>query len=198
MLSINISGEEEKQLTAKLDFLEFFGDKSSDRARAMTGKSEHSGNTPEKVEEYRPDGTLAPEAYSEEGASREVHFSERELNALLAKNTDLAKKVAIDLGKDLISAKLIVNVDPDFPVFGGQTVRVRAGLEVAYGDKKPVVKIKGVSLMGVPLPNAWLGGMKNVDLVREFGTEEGFWKIFSDGVDSVTVEEGSIAVTLKE
>jgi len=33
---------------------------------------------------------LEPEPYSEAGASREVHFSENELNALLAKNTNLA------------------------------------------------------------------------------------------------------------
>ena len=63
---------------------------------------------------------------------------------------------------------------------------------------KPVVVLKGVSIMGVPIPNAWLGGMKNVDLVREFGGQEGFWKSFSDGVEYIRVEEGNLKVKLKE
>ena len=52
--------------------------------------------------------------------------------------------------------------------------------------------------MGVPLPNAWLGGIKNIDLVEEFSTEEGFWKAFADGVESIGVQEGTLKVTLKE
>ena len=52
--------------------------------------------------------------------------------------------------------------------------------------------------MGVPLPNAWLGGMKNIDLVSEFSGAEGGWKAFSDGVESISVAEGSIQVQLKE
>jgi len=40
--------------------------------------------------------------------------------------------------------------------------------------------------MGVPIPNAWLGGIKNIDLVKEFGADKGFWKTFSDGVENLT------------
>lgn len=144
------------------------------------------------------DGRLRPERYSEEGATREVVFSERELNALLAKNTDLARKLAIDLSDDLISAKLLVPMEEDVPVLGGRTLRVNAGLEVAYKGDKPVVILKGVSLMGVPIPNAWLGGLKNVDLVQEFGAERGFWKTFADGVETIRVEEGRLKIQLKE
>jgi hypothetical protein len=141
---------------------------------------------------------LEPERYSEAGAKREVRFNERELNAMLAKNTDLAHKLAIDLSDDLVSAKLLVPLEPDFPVLGGKTLRVNAGLELAYRDARPVVVLKGVSLMGVPIPNAWLGNLKNVDLVREFGGERGFWKSFADGVEYVRVEEGELLVKLKE
>lgn len=142
--------------------------------------------------------TLEPEAYSEVGASREIHFSERELNALLAKNTDLASRVAIDLSDDLISAKILVPVDEDFPMLGGRILRVRAGVEFAYDSGKPIVRLRGVSVMGVPMPNAWLGGLKNIDLVQEFGTDEGFWKSFADGVAAVRVEEGQLMLHLQE
>ncbi len=143
-------------------------------------------------------GFLKPEPYSEVGARREVSFNEREVNALLAKNTDLARKLAIDLSDDLVSAKLLVPVEDDFPVLGGKTLRFNAGVEMAYANDRPIIVLKGVSVMGVPVPNAWLGGLKNIDLVREFGTDEGFWKAFADGVENIQVEEGRIKIKLKE
>jgi hypothetical protein len=55
-----------------------------------------------------------------------------------------------------------------------------------------------VSVWGVPIPNAWLGGLKNVDLVGEFGGQEGFWKSFADGIEYVQVTDGQVVVKLKE
>ena len=141
---------------------------------------------------------LEPQAYSEAGASREVRFSERELNALLANNTDLARKLAFDLSEDLISARVLMPMDPDFPILGGKTLRARAGLEFSFEQERPIVKLRGVSIMGVPLPNAWLGGLKNIDLVREFGDDQGFWQAFADGLAAVKVEEGNLMIQLKE
>jgi hypothetical protein len=143
-------------------------------------------------------GSLKPERYSENDASRMITLSERELNGLLAMNTDLASKVAIDLSRDMASAKLLIPIDPDFPFLGGKTLRVSAGLVLRYDNENPVVMLKGVSLWGVPIPNAWLGGIKNVDLVREFGDETGFWQLFAEGVENIQVEEGKLSVKLKE
>ncbi|MCB1850455.1 MAG: arginine N-succinyltransferase [Gammaproteobacteria bacterium] len=146
----------------------------------------------------KPGEPLTPEAYSEAGASREINFSERELNSLLANNTDLAKRVAIDLADGLISARILVPMDEDFPLFGGQTLRARTGIEFAFRNERPVVRLKGVSIMGVPLPNAWLGGLKNIDLIEEFGNDDGFWKTFADGIAAIEVEEGRLKLKLKE
>ena len=142
--------------------------------------------------------TLEPEAYTEVGADRNISFSEKELNAMLAKNTDLADKVAIDLADNLASAKIIIPLDPDFPVLGGKTLKVNAGAELAYANGRPIVVLKGVSVWGVPIPNAWLGNLKNVDLVKEFGGNEGFWKSFADGVDNISVSSGQLNIKLKE
>ncbi len=142
--------------------------------------------------------TLEPVPYSEVNAKREITFSEKELNAMLAKNTDLADKVAIDLADNLASARMIIPLDPDFPFLGGKTLKANAGAELAYANGRPIVILKGVSVWGVPIPNAWLGNLKNVDLVKEFGGDEGFWKSFSDGVDNIKVEEGQLKIKLKE
>ena len=141
---------------------------------------------------------LRPERYDETGARRTVSFSERELNAMVARNPDIARKLAVDLADDLVSARLLVPIDPDFPILGGKTLRVSAGVEMAFRDAKPIVVLRGVSIMGIPIPNAWLGGLKNIDLVNEFGDSEGFWKSFADGVDNIRVEEGELKVALKE
>jgi len=174
---VHLSTREEQELDDKLERLDTLGKRP--------GRRDDSG-------------ALEPERYSETGANRTISLSERELNALLAKNTDLARKLAIDLSDNLVSAKLLVPVDEDFPIMGGKILKVRAGLELAYRNNKPIVVLKGISLMGVPIPNAWLGGLKNIDLVSEYGANPGFWKSFADGVNSISVSDGELRIELKE
>ncbi|MEA3362425.1 MAG: arginine N-succinyltransferase [Thermodesulfobacteriota bacterium] len=190
-----LSQQEEKQLENKLQRFEMIG---SPTATSRLQNDQQSTNAQENPAKRLPDGSLKPEAYSEEGASREITLSEREINAILAKNTDLADKLAVDFAANLVSAKMLIPVDPDFPMFGGKILRVKAGVELAYRGSRPVVKIRGVSIMGVPVPAAWMGGLKNIDLIEQFGTDKGFWKEFSDGVDSITVQDGRLHIQLKE
>ncbi len=180
-----LNDQEERILEKKLDWLDKLGFKDVQ----VTDK---------EIEIREGQEVLEPEPYSEESARREIDFTEKELNAMLAKNTDLARKVAIDLSDDLVSAKILVPVDPDFPILGGKTLRVRAGLNLAYRMGRPIVMLKGISIMGVPIPNAWLGGLKNVDLVEEFGTDAGFWKSFAAGVEYLEVRDGRLHLKLKE
>ena len=138
-----------------------------------------------------------PEKYEEKDSDREVEFSEKELNALIARNKDLAKKLAVDLSENMLSANFLVPLDKDFPILGGNTLKVKGGLELSYKDKNPVVIIKGISVMGVPIPNSWIGGIKNVDLISEFGNADGFWKSFGDGIEHIEVKDGSLKVKLR-
>jgi hypothetical protein len=184
---VELAVDEQQILDKKLRTLGF--DPQPGSAAAPVDQS----STPETDREW-----LRPERYAEAGAPREVTFSERELNALLANNKDIARKLAVDLADDLVSARLLVHIDPDFPVMGGKTLRVAAGVEMAFRQARPVVVLKGVSVMGIPIPNAWLGGLKNIDLIGEFGDQNGFWQGFADGVDDIRVEEGRLKVKLKE
>ncbi len=143
-------------------------------------------------------GRLEPEAYSESDEDREVTLSEKEVNSLIAGDTDLARRVAIDFSDDLASAKILIPVPEDFPVMPGRILRVNTGLEIRLdSSRQPVIALKGVSVMGVPIPNAWLGNLKNVDLVGEFG-DRGFWKAFADGVEDVRVRDGELYIQLRE
>jgi hypothetical protein len=180
---VNLSEREQNVLEEKISRLDTTGD--------YTSVSRYNSKR-------KPEKPLKPEKYSEKGADREIRFTEREINGLLANNTNLATRLVIDLSDDLASAKLLIPMDPDFPILGGKTLKVTAGLELKYAHGKPVIALKGVSLMGVPIPNAWLGGLKNVDLVKEFGEEDGFWKSFSEGIEYIRVKDGHITIKLRE
>jgi hypothetical protein len=178
---VQLSASEQQALEQKLELFEGY-------AVSKSSSSEQSGQS----------ATFEPLPYSEQGADRTLSLTERELNAMLANNTELADKLAIDLSDGLVSARLRIPMDPDFPFFGGKLLKARAGVEIMFEREQPVVVLKGISVMGVPVPNAWLGGLKNIDLVERFGQTKGFWKSFSSGVDHVRVVEGALQITLKE
>jgi len=141
---------------------------------------------------------LAPAPYTEAGARREISLTEKELNGLIAHNPEMARKVAIDLSEGLVSIQMIIPVDDQVFLFGGKTIRIHMGILLGFEQNRPVVSLKGVSLGGIPLPNAWLGYLKGKNLVEEFGSKEGFWQLFSEGVRDITVKEGHILIALKE
>jgi hypothetical protein len=186
---VELSQKEQQTLEEKLRAIGYQpappGAQAADRAEGGGGR--------ESDQEW-----LRPEVYSEVGGRRTIFFTERELNGLLANNRDIARRVAVDLSDDMVSVRALVHVDPDFPIMGGKTLRVSGGVELAFQDGRPVVKIRGLTVMGVPIPNAWLGGLKNVDLIREFGDAGGFWEAFAKGVEDIQVEEGRLRVSLRE
>ncbi len=180
-----LNEHEQQVLGEKLDRLE----------RSIQGERKSPGaGTAEKKGEAR----LEPEPYKEEAAKRKITITEKELNALIAKDEETARRVAIDLSDDKVSVKLLIPVDQDFPVLGGKTLRLSCGITLGHEAGKPVVAIRGVSIGGVPIPNAWLGNIKDMDLVQEFGGRGGFWDAFSKGMEDMRVSDGSFSIKLKE
>lgn len=199
---VELSQKEEQNLNGKLRALGYQGNAFA-QSDANTTDSQPktrygSANTSDADDRSDSSGRLKPEAYSEDNAKREVFFNEKELNALIAKSPQWAEKFAIDLSNDLASAQLLMPLPQDFPIMPGQTLRISAGVEASFSNGRPVIALRGVSLWGVPVPNAWLGNLKNVDLVEQFGAQDGFWKSFADGVETIRVEDGQLYVKLKE
>lgn len=153
---------------------------------------------PTEPREKMSKGRLEPERYTEDPAKREIRITEKELNALIAKDEETARRVAIDLSDDMVSLKLVIPVDNEMPVLGGKTLRLTCGVTLRHEAGKPVVVLRGVSIGGIPIPNAWLGNLKNIDLVQEFGGQQGFWDAFSKGIENIKISEGSLYIKLKE
>jgi len=177
--------QEQQVLDEKLDHLQ--------RNIPVEGKSSRTESAGTKGE-----GSLAPEPYKEEAARREINITERELNALIARDKEIARRVAVDLSNNMVSLKVLIPVDKEIPVLGGKILRLNCGITLGYEEGKPVVVLRGVSIGGVPIPNAWLGNIKDMDLVQEFEGQGGFWDIFSQGVEYIKVSDGSFHIKLKE
>ena len=178
---VTLSESEQKNLEQKLALL--------DKNNSTTAVS------PESL--FKKDG-LKPEAYSEKGLPHEINLTERELNSIVAGNPEMSDRVAIDLSDNLVSIKMVIPVDEEIALLGGKTIRLNLGMILSYADNRPVIALKGVTIGGIPLPNAWLGNIKAKNLVEEFGDESGFWKLFAGGVKDIKVENGKIRIVLHE
>jgi hypothetical protein len=174
-----LDAKEQTQLESKLRILS-----GASIAPEASAQSDHS--------------TLQPEQYVERGEDRVIYFTQRELNAMIARNPDLAERVALHLSDDLLSASVLITMPQDLPVLAGRTVKLATGLRLRHEHGRPVVIVEGVSVMGVPLPTAWLGGIKGLDLIALYGGDGGFWKAFSEGVRDLRIEQGRLRVELAE
>ncbi len=186
---VQLSDSEQTTLAQKLDAIGSFD---------TTPEDDKPANTEFLTDIKSEQSELQPEVYSEDNNKRRIELTERELNSLLAENTDLAEQIVIDLTDNMASVKLLVDLDPDFPFIGGKTLKVSSGTELSYANNQPSVVMKGVSVWGIPIPNAWLGGIKNIDLIEQFGGNDGFWKSFADGIEDIRVEDGKLLIQLAE
>ncbi|RPA64474.1 arginine N-succinyltransferase [Shewanella frigidimarina] len=188
---VSLNAKEEQQLDQKLTQLGWQVEPRS-AVTASSGDSRTTDNVSADSDE------LTPEAYRDFDADRQVTFSEKEVNSMIGRNPDFAQRVAIDFSNNLASAKMLIPIPDDFPIMAGEILRVNTGLDIHLdANRRPVVALVGVSLMGVPIPNAWLGNMKNVNLVGEFG-DRGFWNAFADGVDDIQIRDGELSIKLRK
>lgn len=131
-------------------------------------------------------------------ADRLIRISERELNAALAKNTDLADKMFLDLEADHI--ELIANfpMPADLPVLGGRTLRIGGTMRITTEEGKPSVILKKVMVSGISIPNAWTGYRKNVNLIEEISENNEDFQTFIAGVHSLRVEPDVLLIELND
>ena len=130
--------------------------------------------------------------------SKVLKLTERELNGLLNANTELGETVRLELAQDAINAYLAVPIPKDFPVGGGKIFRARGRFRVSLGNGgAPVAMLEDVTVFGLSLPKAWLGGVKGENLIGEaVGKRDGSPII--KGIKSLRVEPGALVLEVED
>jgi hypothetical protein len=133
--------------------------------------------------------------------NRTLILTEREINGFLHHNTPYAEKVKIDLGKDTITAKIIVDFPEDTPMVGGRRLRVHTTMAMYLDvNGELAIELRDVSAGGISIPNAWLGDLKNKNLTDFGDNSEGsaILEKISAGIADFEVEPDQIRIRLNE
>jgi len=100
--------------------------------------------------------------------SKTLQLTERELNGLLNMNTELGKTVRLEFAQDAINAYLAVPIPQDFPIGGGKMFRARGRFRLSLSNgEAPYAILEDVTVLGLSLPKAWLGGLKGENLLAD-------------------------------
>ncbi len=130
--------------------------------------------------------------------SKVLKLTEREINGLLNANTDLGKSVRMEFAQDAINAYLAVRIPEDFPIGGGKMFRARGRFRLSLGNGgAPYAILDDVTVFGVSLPKAWLGGVKGENLISQAMGERDGSPIFR-GVKSLHVEPGALVLEVED
>ena len=129
---------------------------------------------------------------------RTLTVTEKEVNAWLAQQ-GLGDQVQVSLGQGKASAAVIAPIDPEVPLLGGKSFRFQVALHAggAPGDKFSLA-VDDVSIGGVPIPNAWLGGIKGVNVLASTAGTDPVVRGFLEGIKEFEIKDGAIRVLLNK
>lgn len=130
--------------------------------------------------------------------SKVLRLTEREINGLLNANTDLGKSVRLEFAKDAVNAYLAVRIPEDFPVGGGKMFRARGRFRLSLGNGgAPYAILEDVTVFGLSLPKAWLGGLKGENLISQaMGDRNG--SPILQGIKSLRIEPGALVLEVED
>ena len=130
--------------------------------------------------------------------SKVLQLTEREINGLLNANTDLGKSVRLEFARDAINAYLAEPIPQDFPIGGGKMFRARGRFRLSLGnDATPYAILEDVTVFGLSLPKAWLGGLKGENLIGQAMGERNGKPVFQ-GIKSLRVEPGALVLEVED
>lgn len=130
--------------------------------------------------------------------SKVLRLTERELNGMLNANTDLGKTVRLELGRDAINAYIAAPIPEDVPVMGGKMFRARGRFRVSLTNGSAAYAVlEDVTVFGLSLPKAWLGGIKGENLLGDaMGKRNG--APILQGIKTLRVEPGALVLEVAD
>ena len=130
--------------------------------------------------------------------SKVLKLTEREINGLLNANTDMGKSVRLEFAQDAVNAYLVVPIPEDFPIAGGKMFRARGRFRVSLGNGgTPYAILEDVTVFGLSLPKAWLGGLKGENLLGD-AMGQGKGSPVLQGIKSLRIEPGALVLEVED
>lgn len=129
---------------------------------------------------------------------RSLRVTSREINAFLAAQ-GVGEQLKIDLAPQRVTANFLLPIDKDAPLLAGTTLRIRLALSALMNSAgKLELKLDDVSLGGIPLPNAWLGDIKGLDLLSRDLCDDPTLQRFAAGIKDFEIGDGALMIRLNE
>ena len=130
--------------------------------------------------------------------SKVLRITEREINGLLNANTDLGQSVRLEFARDAINAYVVVPIPQDVPVMGGKMFRARGRFRISIENGgKPYAILEDVTVYGLSLPKAWLGGIKGENLLENAVGERNGSPVLK-GIKSLKIEPGALVLEVED
>lgn len=154
-----------------------------------------------KLENFSTSVTAAPQPEAPvQTDERTLWITAKEINAYLAKQ-GLGESFRVALSRDVMDVTMIAPIPEEsgVPLLSGTTLRVKMSLALALdsaGAGRCV--IQDVRVGGVPLPNAWLGDIKGINLVENSVDQDPVMKWFWEGIQEAQILPEGVRVVLRE
>jgi hypothetical protein len=130
--------------------------------------------------------------------SKVFKLTDREINGLLNANTDLGRSVRLEFAQDAVNAYVAVRIPADFPIGGGKMFRARGSFRVSLGNGgAPYAILEDVTVFGLSLPKAWLGGLKGENLIGQAVGERKGSPVLR-GIKNLRVEPGALVLEVED
>jgi len=141
--------------------------------------------------DLKPDRPYVP-------GSKVFKLTEREINGLLNANTDLGKSVRLEFAQDAINAYVAVPIPEDFPIGGGKMFRARGRFGLSLGNGgTPYAILEDITIFGLSLPKAWLGGLKGENLLGDAMGPRKKGPVLQ-GIKSLRIEPGALVLEVED
>ena len=153
----------------------------------------------QKLEVLKQSGTAEAAPVDPEIAKRTLTITDREINAFLEQQ-GLGEQVKVSLQNGGGTATFLLPMSSDGVPGSGPTLRISVSLGAKMDqDKKFALSISDVSVGGVPLPNAWLGNMKGLNMLADAPiSDDPALKAFVAGIRDFSIRAGQLNVVLNE
>lgn len=185
---------EKSAVEAKIRYVE----EASIRSHPADRRSAHANESSSSPDSLAGTGNERAEDRPYVPGAKVIQLTEREINGLLNANTDLGKSVRLEFARDAVNAYLAVRIPEDFPIGAGKMFRARGRFLVSLGNGgSPYAILEDVTIFGVSLPKAWLGGIKGENLLDE-AVRAGTRGPILQGVKSLRVEPGKLVLELED